>query len=135
MKAPVFWVKNWFERHQLPASRYLHYVGIPLTLLAVVLAGVQLAHGQWGLWWRPVSVLILGYALQLVGHILEGNDMGEMILFKRMLGRPYRAVSPRFARGGGSIGGEMGQKPPLLPRNSTDARTVDTKAARHAPPS
>lgn len=37
-----------------------------------------------------------GYALQFVGHCIEGNDMGEWILVKRLLGRPYVAVSPRW---------------------------------------
>lgn len=80
-------------------SRGLHYVGIPLTILAVVLAGYQLYHGWWPLWWRPVGLLVAGYALQFAGHRVEGNDMGEVVLVKKLLGRPYVAVSPRYSRG------------------------------------
>ncbi len=74
-------------------------IGIPLVLLAVLLAGVQLYAGRWDLWWRPALLLGLGYALQYVGHRHEGNDLGEIILLKKVLGRPYVAVSPRYHKG------------------------------------
>ncbi|MBK9127965.1 MAG: DUF962 domain-containing protein [Phycisphaerales bacterium] len=90
------WLANWLERHQHPVSRWLHYVGIPLTILACVVAGFQLHAWRWDLWWRPVVLLGVGYLLQWVGHLLEGNDMGEVILVKKALGRPYVAVSPRY---------------------------------------
>ena len=96
------WLKRWLQRHQHPTSLGLHLIGIPLTIAAVVLALVQLREDRWDLWWRPVVLLILGYLLQWLGHRLEGNDMGEVILVKRILGRPYVAVSPRFDRGDGA---------------------------------
>ncbi len=89
------WLANWLERHQHPLSFWLHVIGIPLTVAAVVLAGVQLAAWRWDLWWRPTVLLVLGYLLQWLGHLIEGNDMGEVILVKKMLGRPYVAVAPR----------------------------------------
>ena len=92
-----FWLRNWLERHQHPVSRGLHYVGIPSAIAAVVVAGVQLYEWRWDLWWRPAALLGAGYFLQWLGHRIEGNDMGEIILFKRLFGRPYRAVSPRYA--------------------------------------
>ncbi|MEW6252145.1 MAG: Mpo1-like protein [Planctomycetota bacterium] len=88
------WLRNWLDRHQHPVSRWLHYLGIPLTVAAVALAGVQLAQWRWDLWWRPAVLLLVGYALQWAGHVVEGNDMGEVILVKRLLGRPYVAVAP-----------------------------------------
>jgi hypothetical protein len=88
---------NWNERHQHPVSRVLHFVGIPLTVGFLVLGAWQLAEWRWDLWWRPTLLLVVGYALQWLGHRIEGNDMGEVILIKRLLGKPYVAVSPRFA--------------------------------------
>jgi len=88
------WLGNWLERHQHPASRALHAVGIPLTIAAVVLAGIQFSRWQWPLWWRPVLLLGAGYLLQWAGHRIEGNDMGEVVLIKRWLGRPYVAIAP-----------------------------------------
>ena len=92
------WLENWLARHQSPLSFWLHVLGIPLTIAAVVLAGCQLYWGQWALWWRPVVLLAAGYALQVIGHRHEGNTIGELIPLKRLLGRPYLAFSPKFDR-------------------------------------
>ncbi len=92
------WLTNWCERHQHPVSRWLHYVGIPLTVAALLVAAVQLLQWRWDLWWRPTLLLMAGYVLQYIGHRLEGNDMGEVILCKRLLGRPYRAIGVYRAR-------------------------------------
>jgi hypothetical protein len=92
------WLRNWLQRHQHPVSRALHYVGIPLAVAGGVLALVQLGQWRWDLWWRPVVLLVAGYVPQFIGHRLEGNDVGEVILIKKWLGRPYCAVSPRYAQ-------------------------------------
>jgi hypothetical protein len=92
---PPRWFANWLARHQDLTSRLLHYIGIPLTIAAVVVAGVQLYQWRWDLWWRPTLLLVVGYALQWLGHRIEGNDMGEVILVKKLLGKPYVAVAPR----------------------------------------
>lgn len=95
MALPRFaWLVRWLERHRHPASFWLHMVGIPLTVAAAGLAVVQLWYGLWGLWWRPVALLVGGYLLQWLGHRIEGNDMGEVIFVKKRLGKPYVAVSP-----------------------------------------
>lgn len=99
------WITNWRERHRHPVSFWLHMVGIPLTIAALLLALAQLWAWQWPLWYRPAALLAAGYALQWVGHLLEGNDMGEVILIKRWLGRPYVSVSPRFVRPAPQAGG------------------------------
>ncbi|MCK6484727.1 MAG: DUF962 domain-containing protein [Phycisphaerae bacterium] len=92
------WLSAWLERHQHPASLALHVVGIPLTIACIPLAIAQLVDNRWDLWWRPAGLLVGGYALQWLGHVIEGNDMGEVILIKRWLGRPYVAVAPRYQR-------------------------------------
>ncbi len=92
------WLVRYLQRHQHPVSLGLHIVGVPMTVAALVLAGVQLHFDRWDLWWRPVVLLVGGYLLQWIGHRLEGNDMGEVVLVKRWLGRPYTAISPRYAR-------------------------------------
>ena len=89
------WLENWLERHRSPVSRALHAVGIPLAVAAVVLAAVQLCQWRWDLWWRPGALLVAGYVLQYVGHRVEGNDLGEVVLIKKLLGRPYCAIAPR----------------------------------------
>ena len=59
---------------------------------------VQLLQWRWDLWYRPVGLLVVSYLLQWAGHTIEGNDMGEVILFKKWLGKPYVAVAPHFRR-------------------------------------
>lgn len=92
------WVKNWLDRHQTSVSFWLHMVGIPLTIAAVALAIWQLVQWRWDLWYRPIILLMLGYALQYAGHRYEGNDMGEVILVKRLLAKPYVAIAPQYDR-------------------------------------
>ncbi|HSW46405.1 MAG TPA: Mpo1-like protein [Phycisphaerae bacterium] len=92
------WWKRYWERHQHPACRVLHIIGVPMIPAALVLAGVQLAQWRWDLWWRPVGLLVLSYLLQWVGHRIEGNDLGEVVFIKKLLGRPYTAISPRYTR-------------------------------------
>ena len=89
------WLRNWLERHQHPASLALLLIGIPLTVLCLPLTIVQLIDWRWDLWWRPAGLLAGGYLFQWIGHRIEGNDMGEVILVKKWLGRPYVAVAPR----------------------------------------
>ncbi|MGQ0637007.1 MAG: DUF962 domain-containing protein [Planctomycetaceae bacterium] len=85
---------NYLERHQHPANLWLHVIGLPVTF---VLPVVLLIQERWG--WALVSFLV-GYALQFLGHAIEGNDAGEMILVKKFLGKPYVAVVPRARPGG-----------------------------------
>ncbi len=94
------WLANWLARHRSPLSFWLHLVGIPLAVGGAVLALVQLVQWRWDLWWRPVLLIVVGYVLQVIGHRHEGNDVGEWILVKKLLGRPYVAISPRYARPG-----------------------------------
>ena len=81
-------IARWFERHRNPVSLGLHGLGIPMTVAGIVLACLQ----QW-VW--AVGLFVGGYALQFIGHGIEGNDAGELILVKKALGKPYVAVVPR----------------------------------------
>ncbi len=86
---------NWRQRHRHPASIALHVVAIPMLVVAGGLIVVQLFDGAWNLWWRPVALVLVSYVLQGIGHAIEGNDMGEVILIKKWLGKPYVAVGPQ----------------------------------------
>ena len=85
---------NWLERHQHPGSFWLHMLGVPLTVIGVML----LFALAWEEWYWGVGLFVLGYFLQLIGHLIEGNDMGEWAAIKRMLGLPYVAISPRWQK-------------------------------------
>ncbi len=90
------WWTNWKLRHQHPLSLWLHCVGIPLTVAAAALAVAQLIDWRWDLWWRPAALFAAGYLLQWVGHCIEGNTMGELILIFKWLGRPYVGISVKY---------------------------------------
>lgn len=77
--------RNWLDRHRHPFNYAIHLVGIPLAVAGVVL--LFLTDWYWG-----ATAFVLGYLLQWVGHRVEGNDVGELIPVKKMLGLPYVAV-------------------------------------------
>jgi hypothetical protein len=85
---------NWLERHQHPFNRGIHFLGIPLALAGVVLFFTL----PWHEWYWGVSAFIVGYLLQWIGHLVEGNDLGEWAGIKRLLGLPYVAISPRWRK-------------------------------------
>jgi hypothetical protein len=91
-------IQEWPPRHQHPVSRVLHAIGIPMTIAAIPLALWQLYESNWPAWWRPVLLFIVGYAIQYIGHKIEGNDMGEIVGIKKRLGKPYVDVSPRYKK-------------------------------------
>jgi uncharacterized membrane protein YGL010W len=87
-------VSHWIERHRNPTSFLLHIIGIPPTILGVLLFSIYV-----GLFSLPILLLALalffgGYLLQFAGHALEGTDPGEIIYFKRKLGLPYVEFPP-----------------------------------------
>jgi hypothetical protein len=77
------------QRHRHPFNFWIHMLGIPLAVAGVVLLFVT--DWYWG-----VAALVLGYALQYLGHLVEGNDVGEWAAIKRLLGLPYVSISPRW---------------------------------------
>ena len=69
-------LQGWLERHQHPFSFYLHLVGIPMTLLALPF----LFRHQWR---RAFGLFGGGYTLQFLGHLVEGNPPGELLVLSK----------------------------------------------------
>lgn len=82
-------LSGWRERHRLPFNFYIHLIGIPLAVCGVVLLFFQP-------WYWGVGAIVLGYLLQWIGHLAEGNDVGEWAAIKRLLGLPYVGIAPRW---------------------------------------
>jgi hypothetical protein len=72
---------GWRSRHQNPISFWLHMVGIPACFVAAPILLI-LRHG-----YLALACFVGGYALQFIGHIVEGNRSGEEMLVRRMLGK------------------------------------------------
>src|SRR3954468_6150081 len=83
-------LEGWMLRHQLPFSFWIHMIGIPMALIAAPLSLIWL-EGYWA-----VGLFVLGYLLQWIGHLAEGNDLGEWAAIKRLLGLPYVGIAPRW---------------------------------------
>jgi len=82
-------LSNYLERHRHPVNQLLHLVGVPVTFVVSVIFLVQ----NQGL--MALGCFIGGYLLQFIGHAIEGNDAGELILVKRIIGKPYIEFGPR----------------------------------------
>ena len=78
----------WRRRHRHPVNYGLHLVGIPLAFLSLPLLLVLP-------WTWCLGLFVSGYLLQWVGHLIEGNDVGELIPLKRAMGLKVVAVAPR----------------------------------------
>jgi hypothetical protein len=81
---------GWMLRHQLPFNFWIHMIGIPLAYpVTIVFLVLQM-------WWWALGSFVLGFFLQWIGHLAEGNDLGEWAAIKRLLGLPYVGISPRW---------------------------------------
>ncbi len=83
-------LRNWRRRHLHPFSLAIHLVGIPMTVVGIVL----LFAWPWSEWYWGCGLFVLGYALQYLGHLVEGNEMGEWVALKRLFGLPGKPDSP-----------------------------------------
>lgn len=82
--------RNWLSRHRNTFNFAIHMVGIPVAVAGLPL--LFLADWEWG-----VGAIVVGYLLQWVGHRVEGNDVGELIPIKRLLGLPVVPIAPQYA--------------------------------------
>ena len=73
-------LRKWLARHRNRTNLLLHAAGIPATVTAAPL----LLLGHWVL---AVGFFLGGYALQLLGHLVEGNRSGEEQFVRGRLGR------------------------------------------------
>jgi hypothetical protein len=71
---------NWMSRHRNPISFWLHMIGIPSCFVA---APIMLCFKQWIM---AAGFFVGGYALQFIGHFIEGNRSGEGMLLRKLFG-------------------------------------------------
>jgi len=72
-------VANWTKRHRNRTNFYLHMLGIPACF---IVAPILLAMKCWVL---AGGFFVGGYAVQFLGHLVEGNRSGEQALIERLL--------------------------------------------------
>src|SRR4051812_24964685 len=87
-------VAHWVARHPNPMSFILHMIGIPPTIMGVLIFSVYIALLSFPLFLFALTLCLVGWGLQFLGHALEGTDAGEIIYFKKKLGLPYVEFPP-----------------------------------------
>jgi len=73
------WLTNWLSRHRNRTSFALHMVGIPAAFVAAPVTALM------KYWVLAAGLFFGGYALQFIGHMIEGNRSGEEELVRRLL--------------------------------------------------
>jgi hypothetical protein len=89
-------LQGWRLRHQLPFNFAIHLIGIPMAVGGLVLLILLPWYGDVLPWYWGVGAFVGGYLLQWIGHLAEGNDVGEWAAIKRLLGLPYVGIAPRW---------------------------------------
>jgi uncharacterized membrane protein YGL010W len=65
------WISRYAESHQHPVNRVCHTVGIPLIALSLPLFIAAVFVD--GFWPVPLSLFVVGWLFQFVGHAFEGK--------------------------------------------------------------
>jgi uncharacterized membrane protein YGL010W len=92
--SPPRLVQDWIARHRDPASFVLHMIGIPLTILGILMIPIYVYLFSLPVFLFSAVLFFGGYMIQFLGHALEGTDPGEVILLKRKLGWSYVDIAP-----------------------------------------
>ena len=70
-------VIDYIKRHRHPVNAILHIAGVPIVFFGVY----ELFAGQVTL---GISLVVLGYFFQYLGHKAQGNEVGEVTLAKKI---------------------------------------------------
>jgi hypothetical protein len=89
-------VLNWLERHRDPRSFVLHIIGIPLTLMGVLLFPVYVGLLSFPVFLLALSFFVGGYVIQFLGHALDGTEPGEWAALKKWLAKTYDGMLGRL---------------------------------------
>jgi uncharacterized membrane protein YGL010W len=80
-------VNNWVERHRDPRSFALHLIGIPCTILGVLLMPIYLFLLSLSLFAVALFLFVGGFLIQFLGHGLDGSEPGEIKALRLWLAR------------------------------------------------
>ena len=65
------WIDEYQKAHQHPANRITHSIGIPMIALSILLIPICFFVSR--LWILAVSLFVIGWILQFIGHYFEGK--------------------------------------------------------------
>jgi uncharacterized membrane protein YGL010W len=75
-------VVDWIERHRDRRSFALHVVGIPGTILGVLLLPIYVLLMSFTLFLVALGLFVGGFLLQFLGHALDGTQPGEIMALR-----------------------------------------------------
>ncbi len=78
-------VLNWLQRHRNPVSFALHMLGIPPTIVGLLLIPVYVYCLSVPIFLFALALFVGGYLVQFLGHALDGSEPGEVMFLKRTL--------------------------------------------------
>ena len=90
-QSPSPLVLNWIERHRNPKSFVLHLLGIPCTILGVLLLPIYTIQMSITLFGAASAIFLGGFGLQFLGHALEGTEPGEIKALRHWMTRRREA--------------------------------------------
>jgi hypothetical protein len=73
------------SEHAHPLNRALHVLGVPLAPWGGLVLLAR-GHTRYGL-----LAIVTGYSLQYLGHRIQGNQMGDWLLVKKVYGTSTNA--------------------------------------------
>jgi uncharacterized membrane protein YGL010W len=65
------WIARYSQSHQHPVNRLCHTLGIPLIVVSLPLFLLVVIRP--GFWPVPVTLFVVGWIFQFVGHAVEGK--------------------------------------------------------------
>jgi len=90
-QSPSPLVNNWIERHRDPRSFVLHLLGIPGTILGVLLMPIYVILLSLSVFVLALLLFLGGFGLQFLGHGLDGSEPGEIKALRLWLARRREA--------------------------------------------
>ena len=65
------WIAEYSESHQHPLNRLTHTFGIPMIIVSLVMFVAAIFWHP--VLWYAVGLFVVGWALQFIGHAIEGS--------------------------------------------------------------
>jgi hypothetical protein len=80
----VNYLRAYMSNHTNGPNRILHLIGVPLAPWGALYLLIR------GEFLFAVGAFVVGYGLQWIGHRIEGNQMGDLVLVKQLAGHLTR---------------------------------------------
>lgn len=104
-KAVSRFTVDYCHRHRHPVNAVLHIVGVPAAFYGfyLLIAGMFRSSDRKNDIGTGVLLVFVGYLFQYLGHRSQGNEVGEVILLKKIGKRLSSGLDKSFSENGEGI--------------------------------